>query len=1357
MRKRTKRLLSLIFVVCMLVGLIPVNVYATSDEGMVTGDEALVSTVSGNELKGLEEDSLESAEQLLSPDSTPETVSGNDYSDGNDSEDRTFQSFDDLKTICENSNTTSGMFNYVGDEALVISDNLELPWNIRIDLNGKELEVSQDAEFTINNEVANCGKVIVEGTFNVNTYFRAMNGMVVNGTVNIPNGSKVGKELIVTGRINVQQTNIDVDYGTRIEGIDNIVFDQEWGKIYVENFYTSASDLRAKLEEVATNFVNHSRIIYRMWASYEGDAVSNCIINESLTVPAHVILALDNRAGFELEAGKTITNYGEITIFVPMTINGTLDNQGTVDVYRINDGNGSAMISNEGAYTGGGNLYVHTSDTVTDITTVVSGFGFTNENFGNNAEGNVLHWYLFNGNQGDPGNQQPGETFATEEELIAIINKNDSTERRVTYNGTTALEITQDLAIPSYLKIGMYEQELIIPSNVTLTAGAEIDCNKLTVAGTMHIAGRLHVQDSIKVTGKLCADTGFDAGKNLDVSGELEIGGYGSSMSYPAQISGLDKIRFRDEWQSITINMPFTTMSELTTNLSDVSSNYINHSRIEYVTWFNVNEAPNVSEFVITEDLTIPAHVRFFVQNLPSFVLDTGKTLTVNGDLIVHEAFNVKGTIVNNGWTSVENVTEYFQHGVITFENGAKFIGSSELHLVGDSNIAGPGALIQGINLNDYDISSYFDPSGNTQWSLKNAAGLIKLATPKNPAWGTQYVDRWSYNPTKDTYEITGYDVIPKAGYISWETDRPDQAEVNVKVYRVEEDGAVLVADERSGYGEDVEPLYRSTDVFLRSDLPSGKYYFTVQSLADYKEYRNSDIATSGFYEYVQPSGKLTGCSNLQWEDRNDEFFRWVNWDNLTTDRKYVDGYEVKFYYSPTENGSYTEYGAMFGRGNRESESPFHDHYLQEMGTGFYKFKVRALSRDIEQMGNSPWSEFSPALNVSDIPQQMNQNLGTLINSSANATPEDIRTEVQKLDTQDLKAALLTDKSNSESTDKLKQLEQKAGGSAPITVTQDAAVFNTNDISIVGANLNNKKDSATDPIQLVVDRPEEEHVIPELYNSSVAVKFSMTLDNVEDPKNLKVPVKITLPVPESINPEFLVVFHYHVDGTYEILWPYVHVNNGKYYADFVLTSFSDFVMTALHECIWDAGEKLAEPTYTTDGEILHKCTVASCDKVWNEIIPKLSNNNSGNNGSGSSSSGTSGTTSNTAPATKPADSKAEAVNNQKTNAAQTEVIATSHMSEKVSEKETTTEEQDDSEYYESSGDETVVADEEAKEEIEAEDTEISMETGDVEVDENSMEISETSKGNNGFAVVVLVVIGVLLFGAAIIVIRKRKI
>lgn len=65
----------------------------------------------------------------------------------------------------------------------------------------------------------------------------------------------------------------------------------------------------------------------------------------------------------------------------------------------------------------------------------------------------------------------------------------------------------------------------------------------------------------------------------------------------------------------------------------------------------------------------------------------------------------------------------------------------------------------------------------------------------------------------------------------------------------------------------------------------------------------------------------------------------------------------------------------------------------------------------------------------------------------------------------------------------------------------------------------------------------------------------MTLEGAADTENLKVPVRITMPVPAGIEASDLQILHYHNDGTIETIWPYISGNT----ASFTLTSFSTFV------------------------------------------------------------------------------------------------------------------------------------------------------------------------------------------------------
>ena len=220
----------------------------------------------------------------------------------------------------------------------------------------------------------------------------------------------------------------------------------------------------------------------------------------------------------------------------------------------------------------------------------------------------------------------------------------------------------------------------------------------------------------------------------------------------------------------------------------------------------------------------------------------------------------------------------------------------------------------------------------------------------------------------------------------------------------------------------------------------------------------------------------------------------------------------------------------------------------------------------MDKIGNGPWSDFSPVLDLKKLPQIVENSLDNLEQNAQQMTASDIRTAVQNMGVDNLKKTLLVDQKNDGATKTLADLENMVGGQASVSVSQNAPAFNVNEVSVVGANLNNSA-SDTDPVTLVISEPEAKtHVIDERFDSTLAVKFSMTLANVPNPHKLEVPVKITLPVPESINPDYLVILHYRADGEREWIWPHVYRKNGKFYADFVVTSFSDFVMTEeIHE------------------------------------------------------------------------------------------------------------------------------------------------------------------------------------------------
>lgn len=246
---------------------------------------------------------------------------------------------------------------------------------------------------------------------------------------------------------------------------------------------------------------------------------------------------------------------------------------------------------------------------------------------------------------------------------------------------------------------------------------------------------------------------------------------------------------------------------------------------------------------------------------------------------------------------------------------------------------------------------------------------------------------------------------------------------------------------------------------------------------------------------------------------------------------------------------------------------------IQANGDGYYYFRVRTLSQDLTEYYHSDWSELSPAYHLTSVPTK--DGLYNILNDTEIFTPEEIRQAVYDLNTGDLKNALLADQNEPGGTaELLARLEEKTGVAVSTAAEKPEFEEMAAETQIIGAALNDVPDG-TDSVTLNIGSPEKEHVIPEQYHNTVALHFSMGLEGVTNQEDLKVPVRVTLPIPSTINPAFLVLLHYGQDGSVEAIeQPYKFQKDGKWYVSIVLTHFSDFVMTE---------EKQAEPSRPSGG------------------------------------------------------------------------------------------------------------------------------------------------------------------------------
>lgn len=376
---------------------------------------------------------------------------------------------------------------------------------------------------------------------------------------------------------------------------------------------------------------------------------------------------------------------------------------------------------------------------------------------------------------------------------------------------------------------------------------------------------------------------------------------------------------------------------------------------------------------------------------------------------------------------------------------------------------------------------------------------------------------------------------------------------------------------------------WRVDDLFWRSyrdypDRESGDYYFTVQAVGDEEQYKDSPVVTSPIWHYERPEAELTTPTGLHWEGQT------ACWSDESNHAADLYGYEIQFRCVAPETGAET--GTKYTLTMDELSSNGLKHTLQDwvkdlLGSGTCQFRLRAVSGDITRFRHSQWSAFSAESTQLTAPSTVAKALDQLL---TDYTPSE-GAELTEKQTAALKSAVAAKKDELASTlctgdggstkvaDNLQKLEALVGRPATVTVTGAAPAEikdAQNSVSIVGASLNGAAESA---VTLKIDKAEtvsaETPINPAQYHNTIP--FSMTLEGVnaqEQHQSLAVPVLITLPLPGSIHPSFLVLLH-KIGDTWEEIFPYQVFYDETLEQDcvrFTVTSFSDFAFAQQLSC-----------------------------------------------------------------------------------------------------------------------------------------------------------------------------------------------
>lgn len=482
------------------------------------------------------------------------------------------------------------------------------------------------------------------------------------------------------------------------------------------------------------------------------------------------------------------------------------------------------------------------------------------------------------------------------------------------------------------------------------------------------------------------------------------------------------------------------------------------------------------------------------------------------------------------------------------------------------------GILPQG---GEYDI--FFSDGPGKSFTI-NRTDLPALDTPSALEWHKFY-----FHVETSTGEQP---FVERMGAMSFKTGTLLQNDFSVEIYSAANSYTVPLITEHHHSGSMKRVEHLTVPTFIYSDLPSGTYKFRVRFNGDGTNYRSSEWSEfSEAWTYTRPSQRLAAPDPafFAWVKQNDHYAS--TWKPL--DDEAAGYYQVLWYVEKqghmgltAANGDIPLHVADEQSGMIVSE--IDDSVLFQNGNAqeLY-FRVRAIPYDITKYRISKSSDFSEPFDLNKVTVSVNDKLDSIIKDTGSSDALDTIKNVQEVlknDTADLHTAMAADLANSGgpssgTLEKIEQLEEAVSEKVEKKIEADASAPQeirdiADDITMTGATLNvaptgNETDGKPS-VTLELAKPKEGIVIDAQQHN--AVQFSMKLsgavgnDEGSEGQQLIVPIVIRMPVPERINPSFLVILHKHSDGSIEQIRPSIFFDEaaGRSYALFVVSSFSDF-------------------------------------------------------------------------------------------------------------------------------------------------------------------------------------------------------
>lgn len=362
----------------------------------------------------------------------------------------------------------------------------------------------------------------------------------------------------------------------------------------------------------------------------------------------------------------------------------------------------------------------------------------------------------------------------------------------------------------------------------------------------------------------------------------------------------------------------------------------------------------------------------------------------------------------------------------------------------------------------------------------------------------------------------------------------------------------------------------------------SGIYKFRIMSLGDGNNTENSDWSSfSDNWSFTKANVTLDVSSNLHWEGTT------ACWDALEIPEEYQSyllGYDVVLYADGNKRVTHH---------NIRKTSMDQADYMDVEGAKEYTFSVRAISNTPSVIFHGAEGKSTDIYNAEDTKADVSGTLDDILKSE-NTDAVINAPDALKGDIKDLQVAMQSDTEVLNKIDTLERLYYRKTGVKLKVKSKDVSEFDTGKVVIVGAVLNA---AGSENVIFNISKPDKASVVDETaYKNSI--QFDFSLQNAVS--ELKVPVRISVPIPDSINPKFFRILHDHKDGKGPVeinpLTVDINTNVTPAMASFTVTSFSTFIFA-------EAGadfEKIATPSIATEFMNLAKALPDSLDDLETE-------------------------------------------------------------------------------------------------------------------------------------------------------------